>query len=68
MAESGVLEALETLLQVGLSQPSTEACYPKDEDEDGCQADPKLASKVLGGVGSVRVAPSLWQKWVPSGL
>ena len=66
MAESGVLEALETLSQVGLSQASTESYCP--EDEDDCQADPELASRGVGAVGSVRVAPSLWQKWVPRGL
>ena len=38
VAESGVLEGLETLSQVGLSQSNTESYYL--EDEDNCQADP----------------------------
>ena len=57
---------METLSQVGLSQVSTESYYP--EEEENCHADPELASKGVGAVGKVRVAPSLWQKWVPKGL
>ena len=63
---SGILEAMETLSQVGLAQASTESYYP--EDGDGCRADPELASRGVGAVDSVRIAPSLWQKWVPAGL
>ena len=66
VAESEIVEAMEMLSQVGLSQASTKSYYP--EDEDNCRADPKLASRAVGAVGGVRVAPSLWQKWVPSDL
>ena len=62
----GVLEAMETLSQVGLSQASTESYYA--EEQENCHADPEPASKGVGAVGKVRVAPSLWQKWVPKGL
>ena len=47
VAESGILEAMETLSQVGLSQASSESYYP--EDEDNCRADPELASRRGGG-------------------
>ena len=50
-----VLEAMETLSQAGLSQASTESYYP--EDDDGCRADPELAIRGVGAMGSVRVAP-----------
>ena len=43
---SGILEAMETLSKVGLSQPSSESYYL--EDEDGCRAGPELGS---GGSG-----------------
>ena len=43
VAESGVLEAMETLSRVGLSQASTESYYP--EDEGDCKVDPELASR-----------------------
>ena len=66
VAESGVMEALKTMTQVGLSQASTESYYL--EDQDDCQAHLELASRGLGPVGSVRVAPSPCQKWVPRGL
>ena len=42
MDSSGILEAMGTLSQVGLSQASTESYYPKDED--GCRVDPELDS------------------------
>ena len=66
VAECGILEAMETLPQVSFSQASTKSYYP--EEEDICRADPKLAIRGVGAVGSVRVALSLWQKWVPNDL
>ena len=66
LAGNGLLEAMVTLSQASLSQASTESYCP--EDEDDCMADPELASRGVGAVGSVRVAPSLWQPWVPGEL
>ena len=65
MRASGLLEALETLSQVGLSQASTDNHCPEEEPSP---ADPALASGGVGEIRDVTVAPSLWQKWVPRGL
>ena len=58
---SGILEAMETLSPIDLSQASTKSYYP--EDKDGCRVDPELASRGVGAVGSVGIVPGLWQKW-----
>ena len=66
MPASALLEALETVSQVGLSQASMDGYYP--DEEEPSQADPALASRGVGEIGDVMVAPSIWHKWVPRGL
>ena len=60
VSKSRILEGMETLLQVGVSQASTESYY--EEEEDNCRADPKLASSRMGAVGNVFELPPAYGK------
>ena len=59
MRVSGLAAALETFSQVGLSHASMDSYYPGEEEPS--QADPEVASRGVGEIGDVKVAPSLWK-------
>ena len=65
MGLAGLTQALETILEEGLSQASEESYYDDEEPEP---VSLQLARRGIGEVGNVKMADTIWRRCVPKDL